>query len=228
MTLPDNVRDVREFREQSGVFADRDEAGRQLAVLLAREEPESPRLLAIPAGGMPVAVAARAVLNWPLAAAVVSKIVLPWDSEAGYGAVAWDGSLLLNRELLPQLGLSERDVERGIAATRAKVAGRVVRFGEPGSTSCLARETTILVDDGLASGVTMRAAVAALKAAGASRVVVAVPTAYLAAVTRLAAEVDRLLCVNLRSAYPFAVAAAYRHWRDVSEHEALALLRRQN
>ncbi len=128
MKIPDNVRDLPELRGKTGVFADRTEAGEILAGLLAAQDLDDPLLLAIPAGGVPVAAAVAESLGWPLAAAVVSKVVLPWNSEAGYGAVAWDGSLLLNRELLPKLGLSEREVAAGIAATREKVAGRVARL----------------------------------------------------------------------------------------------------
>ena len=172
-----------------------------------------------------MAAAAAESLGWPLAAAVVSKVVLPWNSEAGYGAVAWDGSLLLNRELLPKLGLSEREVAAGIAATREKVAGRVARLTGAGGFPTVTARTAILVDDGLASGFTMLAAIAALRQAGAGRTVVAVPTAHLDAARLVAERVDLLCCANLRSGFSFAVAAAYRHWNDVAEAEAERLLR---
>jgi putative phosphoribosyl transferase len=225
MKLPDNVRDLPDLRGKTGVFADRRSAGRVLANLLAAQELAAPLLLAIPAGGVPVAAAAAESLGWPLAAAVVSKVVLPWNSEAGYGAVAWDGSLLLNRELLPKLGLSEREVAEGIAATREKVAGRVARLTGAGGFPAVTARTAILVDDGLASGFTMLAAIGALRQAGAGRTVVAVPTAHLDAARLVAARVDLLCCANLRSGFSFAVAAAYRHWDDVAEAEAERLLR---
>jgi putative phosphoribosyl transferase len=225
MKLPENIRDLPELRQKNGVFADRAEAGLILAELLAGEELSGPLLLAIPAGGVPVAAAAAERLGWPLSAAVVSKIVLPWNSEAGYGAVAWDGSLLLNHELLPRLGLSERAIAEGIADTRKKVAGRVARLTGTGGFPEVAGRTVVLVDDGLASGFTMLAAVAALRQAGAGKTVVAVPTAHLEAVRLVAARVDLLCCANLRSGYPFAVAAAYRRWADVTEREAEQLLR---
>ncbi len=225
MKLPENIRDLPELRQKTGVFDDRVEAGRILAELLADQELAAPLLLAIPAGGVPVAAAMASSLGWPLAAAVVSKVVLPWNSEAGYGAVAWDGSLLLNQELLPKLGLSEGEIAAGIAATRSKVAGRVARLTGAGGFPEVAGRTAVLVDDGLASGFTMLAAVAALRRAGAGKTVVAVPTAHLEAVRLVAARVDLLCCANLRSSYPFAVAAAYRQWADVAEREAERLLR---
>lgn len=224
MKLPDNVRDLLELRQKTGVFADRREAGRMLAGLLAGEDLAAPLLLAIPAGGVPVAVAAARLLGWPLAPAVVSKIVLPWNNEAGFGAVAWDGSLLLNRELLPKLGLSEEEIAAGVAATRRKVADRVARLTGSAGFPVLAGRTAVLVDDGLASGFTMLAAVAALRQAGAEKTVVAVPTAHLDAVRLVAVQVDLVCCVNLRSGFSFAVAAAYRQWADVAEGEVERLL----
>ena len=225
MKLPDNIRDLPQLRERTGIFADRAEAGRVLGELLAAQGLAEPLLLAIPAGGVPVAAAIAAEQGWPLRAAVVSKVVLPWNSEAGYGAVAWDGRVLLNRELLPRLGLSEGEIEAGIAATREKVARRVRELGGEGEWPGLSGRAAVLVDDGLASGFTMLAAVAALRQAGAGQVVVAVPTAHLEAAQRLAQEVDLLCCANLRSGLSFAVAAAYRAWSDVTEAEALRLLR---
>ncbi len=207
------------------VFDDRTEAGQALAELLMHEALPQPLLLALPAGGVPVAVAIAELLHWPLAAAVVSKILLPWNTEAGYGAVAWDGTLQLNREMMARLGLSEADITAGIAATRKKVAARVQSLMGPDGLPDLTGRSAILVDDGLASGFTMLTAVAALKKAAPGRIIAAVPTGHLAAVQQLAAEVDLVVCANLRSAYPFAVAAAYRQWRDVTESEALGLLR---
>ena len=224
--LPENLYRLPELVERTGIFADRADAGRILAGLLVRQNLADPLLLAIPAGGVPVAAAAAETLGWPLAAAVVSKILLPWNTEAGYGAVAWDGTLLFNRELLPRLGLSDEEIEAGVAATRDKVAERVRRLMGTGDLPELAGRSAILVDDGLASGFTMLTAVAALKKASPGRIVVAVPTGHVEAARNLAASVDSVLCANLRSTYPFAVAAAYRLWRDVTEQEALNLLRK--
>lgn len=225
MKLPENLRDLPALRQQTGVFADRREAGERLGELLADQQPVEPLLLAIPAGGVPVAAAMAQQQGWPLRAAVVSKVLLPWNSEAGYGAVAWDGRVLLNQELLPRLGLADTEIEAGVAATRAKVTRRVRELGGAGEWPELAGRAAVLVDDGLASGFTMLAAVAALRRAGAGQVVVAVPTAHLEAAQRVAREVELLCCANLRGGLSFAVAAAYRAWSDVAEEEARRLLR---
>ena len=222
--LPKNLSQDPELAGRIGIFADRADAGRVLAELLVGEDLPSPLLLALPAGGVPVAAAAAARLGWPLTAAVVSKILLPWNTEAGYGAVAWDGSVQLNRELLKRLGLEQAEIAAGIDATRQKVAARTKQLMADGMLPDLTSRSAILVDDGLASGLTMLTAVAAVGNAGAKRIVVAVPTGHIEAVRLVAGDVDLVVCANLRSRYPFAVAAAYRHWQDVTEQEARSLL----
>jgi len=219
-----NVVDNPECRELTGLFADRQQAGVLLAELLAGLNLDAPLLLAIPAGGVPVAAGVADQLGWSLDVAVVSKIVLPWNSEVGYGAVAFDGSYLLNEELIRVAALDEPTVQAGIAATRAKVAHRVTLLRGGAPLPDPAGRTAVLVDDGLASGFTLLTAVRALRRAGATHLVVAVPTAHRDAIRRLASEVETICCVNIRSGYQFAVAAAYRQWSAVDEAQAQALL----
>jgi len=206
------------------VFTDRREAGQVLADMLAGRLPADALVLAVPAGGVPVAAAMAERLHLALDVAVVSKMTPPGNTEVGYGAVAWDGSLLLNEPLVEQMGLRRADVQAGVAATRQKVQRRVelLRGGRP--MPALTDRTVILVDDGLASGFTMRVAVRAVHNAGAAGAIVAVPTAHSRAVRSLPGDVDELYCANVREGLSFAVADAYRQWRDVSEEEAAALL----
>jgi predicted phosphoribosyltransferase len=181
--------------------------------------------LAIPAGGVPVAVEIARATGWSLDVAVVSKITLPWNSEAGYGAVAYDGTVRLNEPFLAQLGMAREQITAGIAQTRIKVERRKRRLrggdGMPVVEGC----TAILVDDGLASGFTMEVAVEAVRRQGAARVVVAAPTGHDKAVQRLAECADDVVCANVRSSLPFAVADAYERWQDVPEVLADELLR---
>jgi predicted phosphoribosyltransferase len=170
------------------------------------------------------AVVARA-LGLSLDAAVVSKITLPWNTEAGYGAVAFDGSLLLNEALIVRSGLSQNQIQAGIDKTRIKVAERVRRLSGGKPMSDLSDKTVIVVDDGLASGYTMRVAVEALTRCKAGRIIVAVPTGHAAAVEEIARQVHTLYCPNIRSGPRFAVADAYENWTDVSESEAETILK---
>ncbi len=179
--------------------------------------------LAIPAGGVPVAAAIAERLQIPLDVAVVSKITLPWNTEAGYGAVAFDGTMRLNEDLLPRLGLTEEQIERGIDETTQKVLRRVKRFRGERSFADLTKRRVILVDDGLASGFTMLVAIEALRKAGAQHLCVAVPTGHASSLPRMASEIEALYCANIRGGFSFAVADAYEEWTDVTEEEAIAI-----
>jgi predicted phosphoribosyltransferase len=181
-------------------------------------------VMAIPAGGVPVAKEMANRLNLPLDLAVVSKITLPWNTEAGYGAVAFDGTVRLNDDLVRRVGLSPEQIEQGIKTTSRKVSRRVEELRGDRDMPDLHTYPVILADDGLASGFTMRVAVEALRNGGASRVIVAVPTAHQRSVERIAAEVEMLYCANIRSGWSFAVADAYERWTDVAMEEVRAML----
>lgn len=215
-----------ELRGRVRVFRDRADAGETLARMLAGTLGRSGLVLAIPAGGVPVAVAIAEALGLPLDLAVVSKVLVPWDSEAGYGAVAFDGTVRLNEPLVAALGLDRAAVEAGLAATRQRVERRdaTLRGGRPFPD--LRSREALLVDDGLASGFTMQVAIEALRRAGARTVRVAVPTGHLGAVERIARLVETVVCANVRGGGAFAVADAYRNWSDVSEEEVRRALSR--
>lgn len=220
----ERILEIEKLRDRTGLFANRNEAGQVLSGLVRQLDLQHPLVFAIPAGGLPISVPLAEALSCPLDVAVVSKITLPWNTEAGYGAVAFDGSYLLNEAMIRAVGLNEREVARGLEKTRTKVARRVaaLRKGRP-MPDLLAHEV-LLVDDGLASGFTMRTAVAALRRAGTKELIVAVPTGHEDAVRSMAKQVDVVCCANIRRGRSFAVASAYRHWSDVSEAEAEQIL----
>lgn len=215
------------LRERTDVFRDRTHAGELLAQLLLQTGERVTRVLAIPAGGVPVAVPISERLGLPLDVAVTSKITLPWNSESGYGAVSFDGEVLLNDALLLELPLTREQIDEGIERTRGKVVRRAQRFRGTAEPPALAREAVLLVDDGLASGITMRAAAQACRTLGARRVGVAVPTAHAAAAGSLHGLADFVACLNIRTRTPFAVADAYERWNDVLELQVQDLLEAQ-
>jgi len=214
-----------ELQDTRFVFEDRQDAGRQLADMLSTWRDSDALVLAIPAGGVPVAAEIARALHLPLDVAVVSKVLLPWTTEAGYGAVAFDGSVWLNQDYLDHYGLDEATVEAGVQAARDKVERRVRRFRGDRPMPKLSGRPVILVDDGLAAGSTLRAAIRALRKAGAERLIVAVPTGHRQSVEALADEVEAIYCPNIRGGLRYAVAEAYRHWTDVEEDEVEAILR---
>ena len=224
IALPENVKDLPDLRDQAGVFQNREHAGEILAGMLAVYSDSEAIVMAVPAGGVPVAKVIAEGLNLPMDIAVVSKITLPWNTEVGYGAVAFDGTVRLNKDLVARLGLTDEEIQQGMSKTSAKVARRLKNLrGEP-SLSDLSASQIILVDDGLASGFTMQVAVEALQKAGKHGITVAVPTGHQRSVGRIAGEVNTLYCANMRGGYPFAVADAYVRWSDVSEKEVISLL----
>jgi predicted phosphoribosyltransferase len=223
-TNPGKLIELPALRNRSQVFRNRAHAGEVLAEMLAVYDKSDAIVLAIPAGGVPVAAAIARTLALPLDVAVVSKLTLPWNTEAGYGALAFDGTLRLNQRLVTQAGLTEADIAHGQARAQEKIARRVQRLRGSRPFPDLTDRTAILVDDGLASGFTLTVALEALHHQGAQDIVVAVPTAHAEAATRLAPQVAALYCPNLRAGLSFAVAGAYQEWNDVAEDEAAALL----
>ena len=224
--LPQNVIELAELRDRVFVFRDRKHAGQTMATMLNRHEGSRAILFAIPAGGVPVAAVMAERLRLRLEVAVVSKITMPWNTEAGYGAVAFDGSVLLNKDILARIGLTDGQIEQGRRTTLEKVQRRLRKFRGDRPLPDLAATTAILVDDGLASGFTVLAAIEALRRIGSRDVVVAVPTASTSAVGRVAPAVESLYCANIRGGVSFAVASAYELWEDVEEQDAVNLFRR--
>jgi predicted phosphoribosyltransferase len=218
------VFDLPGMRNRGRVFRDRAQAGAVLAGMLREYRGTDTLILAIPAGGVPVAVEIATRLGLPFDLAVVSKITLPWNTESGYGAVAFDGTVQLNQNLVAALGLPETVVQEGTARTKEKVARRVKQLCGSRRAPDPARRDIILVDDGLASGFTMGTAVDALRRLAADRIIVAVPTGHADAVTRIAALVDSLYCPNIRHGMSFAVADAYEQWADVSEDTVAGIM----
>jgi putative phosphoribosyl transferase len=219
--------DLPKMRNRVRVFRDRAAAGRVLADMLKEFQGSPAIVLGIPAGGIAVAVEIARTLALPLDLAVVSKITLPWNTEAGYGAVAFDGTVMLNEGLLSRLNLSQQQIQTGIKKTREKVSLRVTLFRGDRPLPDFNRPV-ILVDDGLASGFTLRAAIKALRQAGAGKVILAIPTAHLESIQMILELVETVYCPNIRSGLSFAVADAYEQWSDLDEEEVIRLLREVN
>lgn len=225
--MPDaanRVFDLPEMRNRGRVFRDRTQAGAVLAGMLGEFRGSDTLILAIPAGGVPVAAEIAKQLGLTLDLAVVSKITLPWNTESGYGAVAFDGTVRLNQKLIAALGLAETAVQEGVAQTKEKVARRVKLLCRDRRLLGLTGRSVILVDDGLASSFTMHTAIDALHRQAADKIIVAVPTGHAEAVARIAASVDSLYCPNIRQGMSFAVADAYEQWTDVSEATVAAIM----
>ncbi len=212
------------LRDRTLVFRDRADAGRRLAARLQGAQDRQARLFAIPAGGVPVAAEIAKALGLSLDLVIVRKIQLPWTTEAGFGALDPDGRALLNEELVARFSLTPQVIKAQMEKTLAGLREREARLRGGRPYADLNGAPVILVDDGLASGYTMRAALLFLKDKGAGELTVAVPTGSLHTVQELLPLVQVLLCLNVRGGWSFAVADAYENWYDVPEDEVLAIL----
>lgn len=209
-------------------YADRSAAGRALGEDLARLLPDDPAgvvVLALPRGGVPVAVGVAERLGVPVSVLVVRKLGAPGQPELAVGAVAAVAGRVervVNDDWVRRLGLTTAELDVITAAETAELLVRSARFG---ATPPVAGRTVVLVDDGLATGATMRVAVTAVRAAGARRVLVAAPVGSVGACTTLEPLVDGVVCP--RRPEPFrAVGAHYRDFDQVDDAEVLRLLHR--
>jgi predicted phosphoribosyltransferase len=214
------------LRNRSLVFRDRTDAGIRLTAFIHEHlELEDPMVCAIPAGGIPVGLELARAYGTDLVPAVVRKLKIPWNPEAGFGAMTWDGRIFLNQPLASQLRLSGDEIRAAEEQTREVIRQRLDLFAGGHPPPRFQERTVILTDDGLASGYTMLAAIEAVLSDKPGRIVVAVPTGSRGAVSLVAAKSETVVCLNLKDRYPFAVADAYRHWHDLPDEEVLEYLR---
>lgn len=215
----------RQRRVMEARFRDRAEAGRDLADRLrAYAGREDARVLGVPRGGVPVAWEVARALGAPLDALVVRRLAAPGIAEVALGAIAAGGIRVINEQVAAALGLSEEAIA-GIVASEARELNRregLYRGSRPPID--VAERTAIVVDDGLATGASMRAAIQVLRARGAARIVVAVPVAAAEIRDALRAEADELVCALTPRRF-ISVGAAYRDFRPPSDDEVRRLLK---
>jgi predicted phosphoribosyltransferase len=213
------------YRECTCIFEDRFEAGKLLVEKLRKYAAKgNVILLAVPDGGIPVGYVLARELDNPMEVAIVRKVQIPWNTEAGFGALTWDDETVLNEHLIRDLGPTEKIVQESISKTRGIIKDRLRKFRCDRPLPNLRSKTVVLTDDGLASGFTMLAAVRSLKKMKAETIVVAVPTASIGAIELLSAEVDEIVCLNIRSGPTFAVADAYKNWYDLTDEDVIEIL----
>lgn len=215
------VHSLPELKNRTYVFLNRKDAGEKLAGMLSDFRGSDAMVLGIPAGGVPVAVHIATKLELPFDVLPVSKILYPWTTESGFGAVAFDGTEWINTDLVASGQMNTESIQSAIKSAREKVQRRAQQFRGDNPFPELKNRTVILVDDGIAAGSTMRVAILALQKQQAKKIIIAVPTGHAEALNRLADLVDGIYCANLRGGFSFAVADAYEHWTDVSEKEVM-------
>lgn len=220
---------MKESTSQQGVtlpFENRREAGRLLGrILKTRHAHEDVIVLALPRGGLPVANEVSVALGAPLDIIVVRKLGVPWQPELAMGAIAGGDTEYLNQSLLRSLGLKREEVRAVEARERVELRRRELAYRGEHPRPEIAGKTVIIVDDGLATGATMFAAVKAVRRENPARVVVAVPVAPTPTLMALQEVAEEVICPA--QPRPFsAVGACYRDFSQVSEEEVQEILSR--
>jgi predicted phosphoribosyltransferase len=205
------------------MFRDRTDAGRQLADLLDDHDVTADVVLGIPRGGLPVARPVADALGAELDVVVASKIGAPNNPELAVGAVASDGSVWRNEDLVDRLGVSDEYFERERESEAAAASAKLERYRGTDELPDLTGKRVLVVDDGLATGATTIAALRQVRAAGAETVLLAVPVGSPDSVERLRAEADEVLAVETPPHFA-AVGQFYDAFEQVSDEEAMEYL----
>ena len=194
------------------------------------ENPKNFFCFSIPNGGVPVVEGFCSMFKIKYDMLIVRKIKIPWNTEAGFGSVTTDGTVLINEPLLKRLKLSEKELEASINLTKNEIKERLEFYNKAlnlknSYNQNIRNKSIFMVDDGLASGFTMLAAIKMIKKYKPEKIFIAVPTAPLHTVESLQNEVDNIFCPNIRDVWRFAVAEAYESWRDLNENEVAKILK---
>ncbi|HRI49641.1 MAG TPA: phosphoribosyltransferase [Pseudomonadota bacterium] len=208
----------------SAAYKNRTEAGRDLAGRLAAYKDRSDVLvLALPRGGVPVAYEVALALHAPLDVFLVRKLGVPGHEELAMGAIASDGTLAVNTEVVDALCIPEETLSRCIRSEQVELARRDKLYRGQRPPPVVQGRTVLIVDDGLATGSTMQAALAALRQRQPGRLVVAVPIAAAATAAALRSIADEVIC--LRTPEPFySVSQGYKDFSQTTDQEVRSLL----
>lgn len=208
------------------MFTNRAEAGQKLAQKLkdyaGRDEAV---VLGVPRGGVPVAFEVAAALRLPLDILLLRKLGVPWQQELAFGAIAQGGVRVLDTQILEMLNLTGAEVEQVTAQEQVELDRRVKAYRGDRPPLDVRGRTVILIDDGIATGSSMRAAIRALRQMGPAKIVLAVPVAPPATCERLRNEVDELVTVETPESF-YAIGQFYMDFSPVEDREVTDLLAR--
>lgn len=209
------------------MYDNRRQAGETLAAELAARRLENVSLFAVPRGGIVVAAPVAVKLGVPLGILVTRKIGHPANPEVAIGAVMGDGTAVLDEELIRAYAIPQEYLDRIIAREYAEIKRRLIAYTGSDAPPVVAGRTAVIVDDGIATGYTIRAAITWLKTLNPAKIVVAVPVAPPDTVAEIAGDVDEIIC-PLRPSFFMAVGQHYRDFGQTSDEEVLAILKEIN
>jgi len=212
---------VEHANRQQPLFENRYDAGRQLAEKLMAYKKEPVIVLAIPNGGIPVGLQVALALDADLDLVISRKIPIPLRPEGGFGAVADDGTTILNQPVLRGINLTENQINYQVSKVRNDIRQRSLLYRGSKPLSIAKDKIAIVVDDGLASGYTMMAAIESVRRRQPKHIIAAVPAASAAAVKNVEKTADRVITVATSFAPKFYVSDFYRYWHVLSDDEGI-------
>ncbi len=207
------------------LFENRHDAGRQLAAALREYRDRPVVVLAIPNGGVPIALEVAGVLKAEVDVIVSRKIPLSLNPEGSLGATADDGTVIINEEAVRKIGLNRQQIEYEASRIRADIKKRSLLYKADRPLVRLNGKTVIIIDDGLASGYTMMAAVESARHRQPREVIVAVPVASAMAVRQVSKVADRVITCFTGYMPKFYVSDFYRYWFDLSDEDVLRYMK---
>jgi putative phosphoribosyl transferase len=207
-------------------FPDRSAAGRALVAWIEPASDSGAFVFALPRGGIPVGRALADAIGCPLLPALVRKLPIPSDPEMGFGAVAVDGTVRLNEAVVRAVGIGAVQIEATVQGVRAEIERRATVYPGGWPLPDVRDHEVWLVDDGLATGMTMLVAADMLRRRAPARLDIAIPCAPDDSVEAVSAVADSVWCIASQTGRPFAVASFYRDFHDLSDAEVVATLAR--
>jgi putative phosphoribosyl transferase len=207
------------------VFENRYDAGRQLASHLVEYYRKPVIVLGIPNGGVAVALGIALSLDVEMDLVISRKIPLPLRPEGGFGSVTDDGTIIFNEEVVKQAGLSQQQINYQVNRVRADIRDRSLLYHKDRPPLTIVGKTVIIVDDGLASGYTMRAAIESLRHRRPEKIITAVPVGPESVVEELKSIADSVVTCTVGTSPQFYLSDYYRQWHEITDDEVLQCLR---
>ncbi|MGD9142608.1 MAG: phosphoribosyltransferase family protein [Dehalococcoidia bacterium] len=207
------------------IFENRFDAGSQLASNLVEYYNQPVIVLGIPNGGVAVALSIALSLNVELDLVISRKIPLPLSPEGGFGSVTDDGTIIFNEEAVKKAGLSQQQINYQVSKVRADIRDRSLLYHKDRPPLTVSGKTVIIVDDGLASGYTMRAAIESIRHRKPEKIIAAVPVGPQGAVEEVKRVADKVVTCTVGTSPQFYLSDYYRQWHEITDDEVLQCLR---
>ena len=207
------------------VFENRYDAGRKLAEKLTEYTGQSVVVLGIPNGGVAVALGVAMAIGADFDLVISRKIPLPLSPEGGFGSLTDDGTLILNEELVKKTGLTQQQINYQVGQVRTNIKERSLLYHKDRPPLSITGRTVIIIDDGLASGYTMRAAIESLRRRRPEKIIAAVPVGPGHIISEIRKVADKVVTCVVAAGPVFYVSDYYRYWYDITDSEVLTCLK---